>query len=211
MADPSSTSFSISKSRFAYFDKAAKKQGGRRRFIAATSLYTDNILKFKGRYLTQKNLTKNYQFTFEGETLINGGDCYVISFEKINDSLKGHQSGTLHIDKETYGVARLDIGTSWQIVYFKYEGHKWYLDFGYSKKVCPQFWDFPSIQIRETQYKRIDTVPEQSKFITKSILAPEFVDKFTGRFNDPYWDEHPFIPLPTWIQQIIEFSGEMKP
>ncbi len=212
------TSFHLIKSRFTYFEKQAKILEGGRRFISGTQLYTDNILRFKKGYLHKKELKKNYRLQYQGDTTIGDFYCYVLFFEELNDKQEA-SSGWIYVDQESYGIVRLHVnqdklGVFQRDTYFQQIEGKWYLSYTrYKWNHCEKLKYIPLTMVRERQtiYQKIDLVDNEMEFTPKAFLSTKFVKDYIDDYNDPYWDENPFIPVPEWLQSMIDASEHIKP
>lgn len=192
--------FKLDKSRLGYFSKTGKEKYDTYRMINMTEMYTDNILKYPGNYL-HKRKSKNYNFEYVADAIVRDQNCYVINYS--NDKDPSNRKGTLYIDKESFGIVKqvLDRGDIKTITFRQVAG-RWYLnDVAYIRKRGNV------IEQKNTLYNLVEAPENKDGFIPLASLAPKFAKNYTGNFDDAYWDEINFIPLPAWVKKQISNSS----
>lgn len=195
------SSFSIFKARFFAFDKQSKADN-----IRTTSLHeimTDNIFKYK-EDIWDKGKLKKFILEYLDDEILNGRPAYVIRYSK-KDTTSYQDNGTLFIDKETLGVSRMIMGSlygnSFKDIYFQMIENKWYLYFvRYPRKKYNS--DFFSERI--TMYSLRKDASDDLEFLSSGNLVRPFVSEFNSDFNDAFWENKNFIPLPVWISDQLK-------
>ena len=161
-------------------------------------MYIDNIYKYREDYLKKKG-KRIYKYELVKKSNVFGRNCYIISFN--TDKNTYYKKGELYIDMQDFAVIRKvlrdnDNEISNDIT-FKKESDKWYL------KKAEDFhnsFSTPNItEYRITLYNKIEN--SDLKFIT--LTSRDFSLQFTGKFDDNFWENNNFIPLPNWIRTQI--------
>lgn len=86
------------------------------------------------------------------------------------------------------------------ILLLKKENDKWFLKKAEDYHISYLTPDI--IQHRITLYNYISVVNTNLNFIT--LTPKDFSVDFTGDFNDKFWENKNFIPLPNWIKKQIK-------
>lgn len=197
----SQTRYHFEKVRFGAFSVKAKKEIDKQRVVASDKMKIDNLFKYTEDYLHKKK-SKRYTYAVLDEVELLGRACYVISFS--TERFTHYSRGRLFIDMEDFAVARKTLekedGTFLTDVSFIRLKDQWYL-----KKAIDNHSDKGGdIASRVTLYNvQFDTNLVPKEGYTK--LTPiDFIKDFIGDFNDSYWLDKNFIPLPNWVKNQIK-------
>ncbi|MGY6546271.1 carboxypeptidase-like regulatory domain-containing protein [Arthrospiribacter ruber] len=79
--------------------------------------------------------------------------------------------------------------------------NKWYLNF---TKYPRSNFSTGSISERLTMYFISQEIPSDLQFFPASSLVRPFVSDFASDFNDEFWEDENFIPLPQWIIENLK-------
>ena len=194
------TKYNIEKGRIKYLSKDSVQQLKEHRIIAMDKMYIDNIYKYREDYLKKKGL-KKYTYKILGRTEFLDRNCYKISF--YTDKNTYYKKGILYIDIQDFAVTRKILFDSDNEVLnditFKKENDKWYL----KKADNYHFYINPNLtEYRITLYNYKKNKNTNLDFIT--LTSRDFSTQFTGNFNDKFWKNTNFIPLPNWIKKQIK-------
>jgi hypothetical protein len=195
------SSFALFKTRFFAFEKKYTAEKTR-----TTSLYevmTDNLFKYKEDIFVKRKL-KNFKLQYLEDEIVNDRPSYVLRYHK-GDTTAYQDNGYLFIDKETFGVSRMVMGSffteNYKDIYFKLIENKWYLNF---TKYPRSNFSTGSISERLTMYSISQEIPSDLQFYPASSLVRPFVSDFASDFNDEFWEDKNFIPLPQWIIENLK-------
>jgi hypothetical protein len=82
---------------------------------------------------------------------------------------------------------------------FKKDNNKWYL----KKTEDYHFYADPNVtELRITLYNYLSKPNSDLDFVT--LTSRDFSSQFTGNFNDKFWENNNFIPLPNWVKKQIK-------
>ncbi len=192
-----STKYNVEKARVKYFTKDAEKKLKEHRLISMSKTRIDNIFIYREDYMKRKGKRK-YTYKFIKKVDVFGRDCYEISFEANKDTY--HKRGLLYIDSEDFAIARKVTfnkkNKKLNDITFNKQKGKWYLkkseDFH-----SPYRASIPTTDYRITLYNYLDVEKLDVNF---SSLNVQKSSKITSNFNDEFWENTNFIPLPNWIK-----------
>jgi len=196
------TKYKIEKGRVKYLTEDSIQQLKDHRVITMDKMYIDNIYKYREDYL-QKKGKRIYKYDLIEKSTILGRNCYVISF--YTDKSTHYKKGELFIDMEDFAIIRKTLINSknneiWNDITFKKKNDKWYLKKAEDFHV-PYGQSIYSTDYRITLYNYVDIEDSNLKFINLSVQNST---KITSNFNDNYWKNNNFIPLPNWIKKQIK-------
>jgi len=194
------TKYNIEKGRIKYLTKDSLKQLKEHRVISMDKMYLDNIYKYREDYIKKKGL-KKYTYKILGRTVFLDRNCYRISF--YTDENTYYKKGILYIDMQDFAVARKILFDSdnevLNDIIFKKENDKWFLK---KTEDYHSYIDSDLTEHRITLYNYINIENTNLDFIT--LTPRDFSTQFTGNFNDQFWENKNFIPLPNWIKQQLK-------
>lgn len=191
------TKYNIDKARVKFFGKDAKLQLKDHRLISMSKMSIDNIYRYREDYIKKKG-KRIYKYKLIKKSNILGRNCYVITFN--TDKSTYYKKGELYIDIEDYAIIRKKlINSNNKIVNditFKKQNAKWYL-----KKAEDYHGIYgaltPTTSYRITLYNYFDIENSDLKFTSLNV---NYSTKITSNFNDKFWENTNFIPLPNWIK-----------
>ncbi|QCK15683.1 carboxypeptidase-like regulatory domain-containing protein [Mangrovivirga cuniculi] len=188
--------FGLLKSRMNYFSAVGEELLKKYRLISLTEMYTDNLGKYQEDYIHHRR-NKAYSYTFKDDINIMGRECYQIAF--TTDEKTYYKSGILVIDKKDYGIHKkiLTYGDYKEINFNRHAGHYYLSSTHYIKKRSSY------IEERYTIYNK-GPQKDNLEYVSKMSLTPKFTRKYSKEFDDEFWKEFNFIPLPGWIKTQIE-------
>lgn len=195
----SNTRYKLEKSRIGAFSKKGKANLKNTRMIAADKMKIDNIFKYKEDYLS-KSKSKKYSFELIDEIEINQRPCYIIRFH--TDEPTYQKDGELFIDVEDYAIVRKTAWNSEGQVRSKIDfvkdnqDGKWYLS---NSLDIHALYKETSVNLRMTLYNRKATQDDSSEY---RVWLPDFVVNVADSYEDNYWENVNYIPLPNWIEKI---------
>jgi len=164
----------------------------------------DNIFGDMEDFLHRRR-SRNYNYWLEAEVLVKNRPCYVIYFNTDNETTWNR--GKLYIDKKTYGIVKKEknsrVGSSTKIKEFNYIDGMWYL------KKAVLSWGRTVFTERLTVYNLIEKPDDKDEFSrphASTSLHKTEDNNFYGDFDDSFWEDNDFVPLPRWIKSIIKNS-----
>lgn len=195
------TKYNIDKARVKFFGKDAKQQLNDNRLISMAKMHIDNIYKYREDYLKKKG-KRIYEYELVENSTILDRDCYVVSFETEKDNYD--QKGEIYIDMQDFAIVRkIRRNQNNEIskdITFKKENDKYYL-----KKTEDYHGNYgaiiPSTEYRITLYNYLNIEDSNLNFITLNV---GYSAKISSNYNDKFWENTNFIPLPNWISQQIQ-------
>lgn len=183
--------FSIEKSRLGAFSKKGKKELPSHRMIGLMAICSDNMFRFKEDYLDKRHC-KDYTYKYAGDLTIMGRDCYVINFTAKEKTF--YRKGVLYIDKLTYGVAKkVLLEGDYEEITYQFIKNKWFL----------KSTNSIGHRIKDNNYYRVTIYNVSDKYDASlfSSLLPSKSKEFISDYNDNYWEDKNFVPLPNWMLQ----------
>ena len=196
-----STKYHIEKGRIKYLTKDSIEQLKNHRVIAMDKMYIDNIYKYREDYLKKKG-KRMYEYTLLKKSSVLDRDCYVIAFN--TDKSTHYKKGELYIDMQDFAIVRKTLVDSNNeilndITFKKEKNNKWCL----KKAEDYHLYSNPSLtEHRITLYNYLDIKDSNLKYI--SLSPRDFSFEFSGNFNDKFWKNSNFIPLPNWIDRQMK-------
>ncbi|EAQ43083.1 carboxypeptidase-like regulatory domain-containing protein [Polaribacter sp. MED152] len=194
------TKYNIEKGRIKYVTKDSVQQLKKHRVVAMDKMYTDNIYKYREDYLKKKGL-KKYTYKVIGRTNFLDRNCYEISF--YTDKSTYYKKGILYIDMQDFAIIRkILLDNDNEIlndITFKKENDKWYL------KKAEDFhtgYYTPNLTEKRITLYNFKTIENNNLNFIK-LTSGDFSTQFTSDFNDKYWENKNFIPLPNWIKEQL--------
>lgn len=195
------TKYNIEKGRIKYLTKDSIEQLKNHRVISMNKIFTDNIFRFREKYIKSKGKF-SYSYKLIGKSNLFGRNCYVIEF--FTDENTYYKKGLLYIDMKDFAISRKILKDSdnqlLSDISFKKDNDKWYLK---KTEEYHNSFDAPTItQYRITIYNNLNVEKSNLKFV--KLLSGEFSKNYIGDFNDEFWVNNNFIPLPNWIKKQIK-------
>jgi hypothetical protein len=195
-----STKYNIEKGRLKYLTKDSIKKLKEHRVISMDKMYIDNIYKYREDYL-RKNGSKTYTYKLLDRINFLDRACYIISF--YTDKSTYYKKGELYIDMQDFAIVRKilrnDNNEILNDITFKKDNNKWYL----KKTEDYHFYADPNVtELRITLYNYLSKPNSDLDFVT--LTSRDFSSQFTGNFNDKFWENNNFIPLPNWVKKQIK-------
>ncbi|MDX1907326.1 MAG: carboxypeptidase-like regulatory domain-containing protein [Bacteroidia bacterium] len=172
--------------------------------------YFHNIYKSDLKW--RESTLKRYEIGIAGSVQHEGRS--LIRLELIPHKPDKDQAFTLYVDEATYAVVRIweyrdAERTRYQETAFREWKGKWYLSYvvwRYAGSTVFQRYQPGSISNVEDVYI-YQLLPDATKtddFKGLVGLVSIPVEEFAGKWEDPYWDTYRDIPLPAWIQQMVD-------
>ena len=197
--------YKIVKMRTNAFSKAGKRYLKDMRVIFGITFSTENLFQFTPDFLSKKR-HKKYQI----KIIENRNNAYKIECL----SKKGEGIYFLDIDKATYAIKKIVFKHSEDSPYykeigFKQIGNKWYATYTFYYHETDSFkkWDKKSNAVFQViAYYNLNDYLKYRKEQFKSYvnIVAEPIKYHNGNWNDDFWENYNYIPLPDWIKQIIE-------
>lgn len=166
------------------------------RMINATYLFTNNLFIFKNDVLKPRKL-KNYTIEYEpssDDEIIN------IICSQEGDSFKTK----LSIDRENYGILLFTprvSDTSIEEIYFQKLEGKFYLSSFRHKR---GFWKKDLKEITHALYTVAELNDQEVEVKGwNAMIDVTKAKKYMGKWDDDFWKENQFLPLPKWIENQI--------
>ncbi len=209
--------YKIVKIRVKPFSAAGKKAFKDYRLIPAIATY-DWAYIFDEDIFQKKKL-KSFHISLEGEFTDEQG-VYIKLLCKAKKSNEQHKDIVLYIDKSTFGIKKCIIKyseTEYNETGYQHIGDKWYIAY-FKRNKKTDFY-------KETKIKKdskgmlsweavYNFTPNASynKDDYKSFIniVAEPIRYYNGNWNDDFWENYNYIPLPDWIKQIIEKKSKIK-
>jgi hypothetical protein len=195
------TRYNIEKGRIKYFAKDSIEQLENHRVISMDKMYTDNIFKFREDYIKRKR-SKRYQYKLVGKSNLFGRDCYVLTFYTERGTY--YKKGELYIDIKDFAVIRKVLKDSnnqiLNDIIFKKDNKKWYLtktENYHNGFLSPDITDY-----RITIYNHLSSIKNSNLDFIR-LTPRDFSIDLSGDFNDKFWENNNFVPLPNWIKKQI--------
>jgi hypothetical protein len=195
------TRYNIEKGRIKYFAKDSIEQLENHRVISMDKMYTDNIFKFREDYIKRKR-SKRYQYKLVGKSNLFGRDCYVLTFYTERGTY--YKKGELYIDIKDFAVIRKVLKDSnnqiLNDIIFKKDNEKWYLtktENYHNGFLSPDITDY-----RITIYNHLSSIKNSNLDFIR-LTPRDFSIDLSGNFNDKFWENNNFVPLPNWIKKQI--------
>jgi hypothetical protein len=195
------TKYNIEKGRIKYLTKDSIKKLKEHRVISMDKTYIDNIYKYREDYL-RKNGSKTYTYKLLDRINFLDRACYIISF--YTDKSTYYKKGELYIDMQDFAIVRKilrnDNNEILNDIISKKDNNKWYL-----KKAEDYHNSFSEPDITEscvTLYNYVNLENPNLNFVT--LTSRDFSSQFTSNFNDKFWVNKNFIPLPIWVKKQIK-------
>ena len=205
--------YRIIKVRVKPFSKAGEKAFKDRRMINASgSVEWANIFNPYVAVLKKRKL-KTFRIEFIGEfDDENGAFFKLVCYPKKEDSKV--QKVVLLIDKSSYGIKKYieyyndaefnevryrQINNKWYIAYFRRRVHSdFYKELKYKK-------DSKGMLEWEAIYN-IDPITKFDEELFKSYygILVQPIKKYNGDWNDGFWEQYNFIPLPDWMKEKMK-------
>ncbi|MCX8021115.1 MAG: carboxypeptidase-like regulatory domain-containing protein [Chitinophagaceae bacterium] len=203
--------FRIIKTRVGAFSKPGQLRLKDRRLIIAISVFSDNLFKIQ-EDVFRKNKMKDYVYEFastDGER-----DTLFYSIRCRSKSDTAQVSAELLIDKKTYGIAMKrnyyysGNHKTFKEIHFQKIDNKWYL--AYSVRTFKtDFYgkhgggDFVNID-RVCLYNPVSEKVNLEDFKSTLYTMPKPISNYTDDFNDSFWQNVNYIPMPRWISKRLQ-------
>lgn len=178
--------------------------------MSAVEIYFHNI--YKATLKWRESTLKRYEITLTGSAQHEGRSLICLELAP-NKPDKDH-AFTLYIDEASYAVARMvEYWTpdrkNYQESVFRELNGKWYISHvlrRYAGSTFFQRYQPGSVSDGEVIYI-YNLLPgakktEAFKGILSFAATPK--EEFISNWEEPFWDKYRNIPLPAWIQEIVE-------
>jgi hypothetical protein len=160
----------------------------------------------------RESTLKHYEIEIAGSTENEGRS--LIRLELTPRKPGKDPAFTLYVDEATYAVARLvrylePDRRNYQEIAFREQEGKWYLSHVITRASGSSFFqryqpgsisDSESVYI----YNLLPDAKRTEAFKGMVSYASTPKEEYLGRWEDRYWDTYRDIPLPAWIQKIVE-------
>ncbi|MDX2249223.1 MAG: carboxypeptidase-like regulatory domain-containing protein [Bacteroidia bacterium] len=120
---------------------------------------------------------------------------------------------TLYMDEKSFAVVRLityynESQTAFEELRYRELNGKWYLAYSQNRTRESDFyqkWDTQSNSVREwfALFTLLPLEPKTDEFKGYMIVAQP-AKEILGKWDDPFWDQYKNIPLPEWMQRVVE-------
>jgi hypothetical protein len=191
------TKSNIKKSRAIPFTKAGEKQLTKLLMHDYMLMRHDNIFLYKPEFL-KKGPLKKYEVVYEGTTMINGIDCYILRYTNTGEAHESKKA-TLYIDPASYGIVKA-ITCDYAISHGKYTiernfinvDGKWVLSSVIERNRVSQ----PKVAITLYTYQK-----DKAKYASEKLSGTDNglshrLSQYNKNPNDNFWDNYQHIPLP---------------
>lgn len=196
--------FKIIKGRVKPFSEKEIKEFKEKKFYNVVGIYSDYHILFLSDFLKQ-NRFKRYNYTFLEPVEIDGYTCYHL----LCKSKKGDEVIHLYVEQNSYGLVRIEVlskeekytAESTTLVNFIKIGKQWHLKS--SRYMYIPDWQLNKKVERICMYTVIDN---ESKKDYKNLLkiAKTRLDIFKSEFDDDFWGNNNFVPIPKYIKKQME-------
>ena len=204
--------YHLIKLRVKPFSKSGHKACKDYRLIPAVAgIYSANIIGDREDVFNKKKL-KLFDIEYSGE--YSNKMPTLIVLKCIPKKPKYYSTIILYIDKATFAVKKFRVNFTdnkgYRELVFKQLKKKWYLAYQKQRKISDLYLElkFSNHEISTSTdiIFNIDKSASYNKDKYKSFIniVAEPIRYYNGNWNDDFWENYNFIPLPDWIKQIIE-------
>lgn len=202
--------FKVLKTRVKSFSDEGKKRIKDMRLINLISIDEDNIFRYKADFLkTQK--TKKFIYAFIEHEEASDSSLYTIECKLKSDT--SYVLAKLFICKTTFAITKFikyyknDIGSyDFTDVSFKLYDDKWYLSNSYrhyKNNMYQKFYNGKGNHYTDRVcIYNLSSQPTDFKDFKGFVnIIAEPIKRYTGDFDDEFWENSNYLPLPNWIRE----------
>jgi mRNA-degrading endonuclease HigB of HigAB toxin-antitoxin module len=193
----------IVKLRIKPFSEIGERYFETMRMISNVTLFSDLSYIFSyNPVFNIRKLKKYYNIEILGET----NKLIKIKCSPISEK---YYKSILYIDKITFAISKIYEYRSnvVEATSFKRVKNKWYLSSYNSKytfKSDTRWLPDTEAVFEEMAFFNISDKDFNSSFYPERQLIARKIEKYVGSWNDDFWENYNYIPLPDWIKQKIE-------
>lgn len=197
--------FKIIKLRGKAYLNSGEKALNKTRLIDIHSNDSHILLRYKPNFL--KKIKKKYSYSYKGMVKMGNKEYYIIEL-KSSGYIK---NVIIHIDVESYGVGyikkeykderigKITLKKSSTETYFEQISGQWYFSHGVSRynscnnktRICITNETITTVLSKKNELTILKD-EEMGNMAQKSM-------KFTSDFDDAFWENYNYIPLPEWL------------
>ncbi len=198
--------FKIIKTRSNAYSKRGEKEFNNSRMVQVASIASDNIFWLKKDDIFHKNKLNSFDIKIISESKYNNYTLLKIKCSRLKKQ-SNSWSYIFYVYKETYFIKKIfcynDISN--YTIGFKEVKNKQYLDYSIRSKLVKTKYAPPHMYKVMTIYN-IDTQTQFDKdnFLSFFKIAAQRLNKYINSWDESFWENYNFIPLPNWVKQKIQ-------